>query len=131
MDWANAATVWLQEMGLTVIDRAQLHRMLNKKELPVQHVTDHVLFSASAILGAEQIIYIATGDYSVALRGVELKTQDIMWMGTAKFINPSGAMTPQREVALARHALATAFGCRPPGKYDIRSEPMCKKQKDN
>lgn len=36
-------------------------------------------------------------------------------------------MTPQTARALTCQALATAFGYRPPGEHDIRSETMCMK----
>lgn len=122
----NTATLWLQKLGLTVIERAQLQHLLHEQELQLHYSRDEDAIGVGRVLGAKHIIYVSAKDYSVALRGVDLETAEIMWMGTAKYLRPI-TMTPQTARALTCQALATAFGYRQPGDQDIRSEAMCMK----
>lgn len=122
----STATLWLQKRGLTIIERAQLQHLLQEQKLQLHYSRDEEAISVGRILGAKHIIYVSAKDYSVALRGVDLETAEIMWMGTAKYLRPI-MMTPQTARALTCQALATAFGYRQPGEQDIRSEAMCMK----
>jgi hypothetical protein len=79
------ATLWLQKFGLTVIERAQLQHLLEEQKIQLQYARDEDALNVGRLLGAKHIIYISAKDYSVALRGVDLETAEIMWIGTAKF----------------------------------------------
>jgi hypothetical protein len=134
---------WLQKRGFVVIDRYQVHKILNDRTLdrvgaPQDEPT---LLQAALSLGADSVVFVeisgamtpvhelrpasAEGDSaSVVIRGVDVRTREVEWNAQALYPH-LGADKDEAVAHLACQALATVWGFRPAGYHEIASTDMC------
>lgn len=145
------ATIWLQKRGLRVIERAKLLQTFEEQRIRLTHSADDEgpILRVGKLLGAGMVVFIdssvtsglesnsranASGagggsvtvnSESVAIRGVDVETSEVLWNGVARY-PVKRADTPEESLAkLTCQALATAWGFRPAGDQAISSRTMC------
>ena len=119
--WGNqppvvaAATTWLLQRGLIVIEQSKLQPILaeaSPSELPVGK--DATVLKAAKSLGVKLVVFITqSGDVRapiVTVRGVDVETAQILWSGSARY--PEYMKRPFSDllVNLTCEALAAAWG---------------------
>jgi hypothetical protein len=110
-----AATTWLLQRGLIVIEQSKLQPILadaHTPELPVSK--DTTVLKAAKSLGVKVVVFITqSGDVRapiVTVRGVDVETAQIFWSGSARY--PEYMKRPFSDllVNLTCEALAAAWG---------------------
>lgn len=141
---AATAATWLQKLGVTIIERARLQQLLTEQRVALTNTADDdaQMLRLAATLGLSHLVYVdvsrvevgmvhppfnpplTTYMAGVAIRGVQVKTGEVVWSGSARYRGP----VSERDDYLVRltcQALATAWGLRPPGEHPIASQAMC------
>jgi len=110
-----AATTWLLQQGLIVIEQSKLQEILAEAPHPEMPVAkDATVLKAAKGLGAKIVVFITqSGDVRapiVAVRGVDVETTQILWSGSAHY--PEYMIRPFSDlvVNLTCEALAAAWG---------------------
>jgi hypothetical protein len=145
------ATIWLQKRGLRVIERAKLLQTFEEQRIRLTHSADDEgpILRMGKLLGAGMVVFtdasvtsgvesnssanasgggggsVTVNSESVAIRGVDVETSEVLWNGVARY-PVKRADTPDESLAkLTCQALATAWGFRPAGDQAISSRTMC------
>jgi hypothetical protein len=132
----QSLTTWLMKRGLTLVDDVKVNQMVTDMHIykPVSTMSNAEIFKMGKAVGAKQIVFVdtdvstwRTGDIeaffgetqnlytvSVFIRALDADSGEIQWSGKAfsmnKFTNLKEGIHQ-----LTCHALATAWGLRPPG----------------
>ncbi|HET7909092.1 MAG TPA: hypothetical protein VFL19_00165 [Nitrospira sp.] len=123
----NAATIWLQKRGLSVLERSQLDQILVEQQLRLVRSSDDdaVLLHVGRIAGASHIVFIDATSSAVSIRAVDLESGKIGWTGRAHYRDMRIKEPGDPSMTLTCQALATAWGFREPGDIYIPSQQMC------
>jgi hypothetical protein len=98
---------WLQERGMTVIERAHLDKLFQEQHTRLRNGDDRAeLLRVGKIVGAEQIVFASSKDMGASFRAVDVESSEILWSGYA-----AGYYLPYAE--LARRAVEAAWGFKP------------------
>ena len=62
---------------------------------------------------------------AVTIRGVDVESSEILWSANARYARQLRGSPEDGLMRITCHALATAWGFRPPGYLEIDSESMC------
>ena len=110
-----AATTWLLQQGLIVIEQSKLQQILAEAPNPEMPVgKDATVLKAAKSLGVKLVVFITqSGDVRapiVTVRGVDVETTQILWSGSARY--PEYMKRPFSDllVNLTCEALAAAWG---------------------
>lgn len=132
----QSLTTWLMKRGLTLIDSVKMNQMANdiRANQPGSTVSQADVFKMGKLVGAKEVILIDTDvttwrtnqievafgqtptvyTAAVFIRALDAESGEIHWSGKAlsmdKFTNLTEGIHQ-----LTCHALATAWGLRPPG----------------
>jgi hypothetical protein len=132
----QSLTTWLMKRGMTLVDDVKVNQMVNDLRMyqPATTISNAEIFKVGKTVGAKQIVFVDTdvstwhtGDFeaffgqtqnlytaSVFIRALDADSGEIQWSGKAfsmnKFTNLKEGIHQ-----LTCHALATAWGLRPPG----------------
>jgi len=123
----NAATIWLQKRGLSILERTQLDRVITEQQFRLIHSSDEedMLLRAGRMLGASEMVFVDSTPTSVAVRSVDLESGKIGWTGSAHYRDKRMSEQGDGNMKLTCQALATAWGFRQPGDFYIPSLEMC------
>lgn len=149
----GTAINWLQRQGVRIVERAQLQKVFDEQRIQLTHTPDDEaqVLRVGKLLGADTVAFLDTpvtgGSRTVGgslfyggaggssldsssvfstsawLRGVSIETGEVLWSATARYTGPSANLDNVLAL-LTCHALATAWGYRPPGKPDSLPD-MC------
>ena len=132
----QSLTTWLMKRGLTLVDDVKVNQMVTDMHIykSVSTISNAEIFKMGKAVGAKQIVFVdtdvstwRTGDIeaffgepqnlytvSVFIRALDADSGEIQWSGKALSMN---RFTNLKEGIhqLTCHALATAWGLRPPG----------------
>ena len=110
-----AATTWLLQQGLIVIEQSKLQQILAEAPNPEMPVgKDATVLKAAKSLGVKLVVFITqSGDVRapiVTVRGVDVETTQILWSGSARY--PEYMKRPFSDllVNLTCEARAAAWG---------------------
>lgn len=119
--WGNhptvtaAATTWLLQQGLVVLEQNQIQQVLAMEANPQAPIVKEVaVLNAAKSSGAKMLVFIThSGDVRapmVSVRGIEVDNSQIMWSGHARY--PDYVKRPFSDLlaGLTCQALATAWG---------------------
>lgn len=132
----QSLTTWLMKRGMTLVDDVKVNQMVNELHLyqPATTISNADIFKMGKTVGAKQVVFVDTdvstghtGEIeawfgqtqnlytaSVFIRALDADSGEIQWSGKAfsmnKFTNLKEGIHQ-----LTCHALATAWGLRPPG----------------
>ena len=132
----QSLTTWLMKRGMTLVDDVKVNQMVSdlRTYQPATTISNADIFKMGKIVGAKQVVFVdtdvatwQTGDLeaffgktqslytaSVYIRALDADPGEIQWSGKAfsmdKFTNLKEGIHQ-----LTCHALATAWGLRPPG----------------
>jgi acylphosphatase len=132
----QSLTTWLMKRGVTLVDDVKVNQMVSDIRVyqPVTTVSNAEIFKMGKTVGAKQIIFVDTDvatwrtseieaffgqaqnlyTASIYIRALDADSGEIQWSGKAfsmnKFTNLKEGIHQ-----LTCHALATAWGLRPPG----------------
>jgi len=132
----QSLTTWLMKRGLTLVDDVKVNQMVSDIRLyqPTTTISNADIFKMGKTVGAKQIVFVdtdvstwQTGEIeaffgrsqnlytaSIYIRALDADSGEIQWSGKAfsmdKFTNLKEGIHQ-----LTCHALATAWGLRPPG----------------
>jgi hypothetical protein len=132
----QSLTTWLMKRGMTLVDDVKVNQMVSDLRIyqPVTTISNADIFKMGKTVGAKQIVFIDTDvstwrtgeieaffgqtqnlySVSVFIRALDADSGEIQWSGKAfsmnKFTNLKEGIHQ-----LTCHALATAWGLRPPG----------------
>jgi len=154
--WGNhesavgAAVTWLQRKHMRLVERARILEVFKEQKMQLTHSFEDEgdVLRVGRLLGADWVVFVDTTmrsnermaivgsiadswfEYhlSVAVRGVNVETSEILWSGSAQF--PKGIKNPEEGIVyLTKTALRHAW-C-PEGKWTDRSkwtDGGCKKE---
>lgn len=132
----QSLTTWLMKRGMTLVDDVKVNQMVTDMHIykSVSTISNAEIFKMGKAVGAKQIVFVdtdvstwRTGDIeaffgepqnlytvSVFIRALDADSGEIQWSGKALSMN---RFTNLKEGIhqLTCHALATAWGLRPPG----------------
>lgn len=132
----QSLTTWLMKRGMTLVDDVKVNQMVSEMRVyqAASAVSNAEIFKMGKTVGAKQIVFVdtdvstwQTGDIeaffgqtqnlytvSVFIRALDADSGEIQWSGKALSMNK---FTNLKEGIhqLTCHALATAWGLRPPG----------------
>ena len=132
----QSLTTWLMKRGMTLVDDVKVNQMVSdlRTYQPATTISNADIFKMGKTVGAKQVVFVdtdvstwQTGDLeaffgktqslytaSVYIRALDADSGEIQWSGKAfsmdKFTNLKEGIHQ-----LTCHALATAWGLRPPG----------------
>jgi hypothetical protein len=132
----QSLTTWLMKRGMTLVDDVKVNQMVSDIRVyqPATTISNADIFKMGKAVGAKQVVFVdtdvstwQTGDIeaffgktqnlytaSVFIRALDADSGEIQWSGKAfsmdKFTNLKEGIHQ-----LTCHALATAWGLRPPG----------------
>ncbi|MGQ0811947.1 MAG: hypothetical protein ACT4OO_12090 [Nitrospiraceae bacterium] len=129
-------TTWLLKRGYTIVDQTKLLQVAGEQRIVMTsyQYQDSDVLRIGRLVGARQVIFVDTDiasmevtvfdgglpekqtvhSGSMTIRAVDVETGEIHWSGKARY----GERFPHLDEGLNRlacHALATAWGLRPPG----------------
>jgi acylphosphatase len=132
----QSLTTWLMKRGMTLVDDVKVNQMVSdiRTYQPVTTISNAEIFKMGKTVGAKQIVFVDTDvstwpsseleaffgqnqnlyTASIFIRALDADSGEIQWSGKAfsmnKFTNLKEGIHQ-----LTCHALATAWGLRPPG----------------
>ncbi|MGH7229357.1 MAG: hypothetical protein ACREIH_09120 [Nitrospiraceae bacterium] len=144
----RTATAWLQKRGLIIVEGTQVQGLLDKEPKKLTKMPDDstLLLQVGMRATATLVVFIDTQDQvtsklsrdepgpprtvlihnaRVSVRAIDPETSEILWHGEAS-VTEDDPRPEEMIEQLTCQALATAWGFRPPGKYEISSSRMCK-----
>ena len=153
--WGNhesavgAAVTWLQRKRMRLIERARILEVFKEQKMQLTHSSEDEgnILRVGRLLGADWVVFVDTtmrsnerfainkygggswSEYhlSVAVRGVNVETSEILWSGRAHY--PQGVNNPEAGIGyLTNHALERAW-CS--GEWTVSSrwtDGGCKKE---
>ncbi len=147
----DSATSWLQRRGLKLLEPAAVQQMVLEDGVRLTHARgdEAQVLRGGTRLGADLVVFaestIRTGEESsahqeggrshghggqiyyasVSIRGVSLKTHEVVWSGTARMTHRFHGEVDESLAKLTCQALATAWAFRPAGYHRISSSEMC------
>jgi hypothetical protein len=115
----DAATLWLQQQGLTVLSQARLERVLARnaatESLPL--LDDAAILEAAGEVGADTVVFSdRIGDVRppmVSVKGVDVRGGRVIWTGNARYSSSDGLPTNDTMNVLTDQALMSAWGLKP------------------
>ena len=150
----NTVVAWLRDNGFAVMEPAELQQAFDKENIRVSHSFEDernavrlakqlnvalVIFTQSAM--GETVVSSASmttasapfpgsvpttfSSASVALRGVEVASGELVFSATAKYPQQLAAAGPDTLATLACQALETAWGLNPPGEQALSPDDGC------
>lgn len=131
--WGNHPTVvettttWLKKHGLLTLEPTTIGETLKTNAIRWTHTfqDEQAILKAAQEVGVEEVVFANRhGDRrapSVSVRGVNVKTNQLRWIGSARY--PEYLTQPENDMLtkLTCQALATAWGYRQPGKEWVDS----------
>jgi len=144
--WGNhesavgAAVTWLQRKQMRLIERARILEVFKEQKMQLTHSSEDEgnILRVGRLLGADWIVFVDTTmrsnertaiagtiakswiEYhlSVAVRGVNVETSEILWSGSAHY--PEGAGNPEAGIVYLTNSALEHAWC-PEGKWINRS----------
>jgi hypothetical protein len=143
----TAVEAWLQKRGLIIAPRDKFYELSEERTRGTHSgdAEEKSWLQAAYMLGADELVLVETTRVrlprqqsidgkpkdrpplhftSVSIRSIDLKTGKGQWNASAAF-PPADIETEGIFVSLACHALATVWGFRPAGYYEVSSSDMC------
>lgn len=150
----NTVVRWLRKQGLAVMEPAELQQAFDKERIRVSRsfadeqnavrvakqlgvalvvftqsaVGETVVNSPSTTAGGTPFpgaVPTAFSSASVALRGIEVASGELVFSATARYPQQLTAAGPDTLATLACLALETAWGLTPPGEQALSADDAC------
>jgi hypothetical protein len=141
-----AVGTWLQKRGFLILAPEKIRHIMNERLIGEGQgrLEEVAILQAAKSLGADGVVFVDAArttlpqenfahhgndsvdlySISLSLRGLDTKTGEVMWDGSA-FFPPTDVLIDEPLEKLACHALATVWGFRPAGHHPIPSEDVC------
>lgn len=150
----SAVAEWLRARGYTVIEPVELQRLFDKQNVPVtrsfadeqqalraaKELQAGLVIMTQSELGSTVVDRDATttaavpypgtvrttlSNASVAVRGLDVASGELILTGTAKYPQQLAAAGPDTLAMLACQALETAWGLQLPGEQELSPDEAC------
>jgi len=150
----NTIVAWLRDNGFTVMEPSELQQAFDREGIKVSRsfADEHKAIPVAKQLGIDVVIFTqsavetnvinrasttasstpfpgavrtAFSSASVAIRGVEVGSEMLVFSATAKYPQQLTAAGPDTLSTLACLTVETAFGLSPPGDLDLQPDDPC------
>ena len=127
----GAATTWLQERGVSVIERTRLLHIMTEQKVRLTMKPDREgdLLAIGKRAGASLVVFAdfdgIPDNANVTIRAVDVESAVVLWSGSAQY---TGSLVHDVDYVLAGltcEALATAWGFRRPGWRQVKESEHC------
>ena len=106
----------MQNRGLAILERSRLQIDLDEHVIDLTRTLkdEAAVLQAGKELGVDVIVFVdSVGDLKtpmVAVRGVNVKTDDVLWSGSARYVEYTECPPSQSLADLTGHALSRVWG---------------------